>query len=69
MTTRESTAQEKEVFSYLNELRKSGTTNMYGASVYVEGEFGLSSKESKELVVLWMENFNDKGNYEIITIK
>ena len=63
---RETTEFEKEVFMYLNALRKSGITNMFGAGLYVKDEFGISSRESTNLLLLWMKNFNDEGNYETI---
>lgn len=67
---RKSTEQEKEVFNYLNELRESGDTNMFGARPYVMAEFPyLSPNEAKEILSLWMSNFSQEGNYEEITDK
>jgi hypothetical protein len=67
-TTRPTTETEKDVFMYLNLLRLSGVTNMYGASPYITKEFNTSSKESIALLSLWMKNFNEHGNYEQVKI-
>jgi hypothetical protein len=61
---RKTTNQEQEVLEFLNILRDSGATNMFGATPYIKDEFDLDSKESKRLLMLWMENFNDKGKYD-----
>jgi len=67
--TRPTTEIEKNVMTYLNDLRDSGVTNMFGASPYVVDEFGLNNKEARNLLVLWMENFNEEGNYENVKIR
>ena len=60
---RKTTDQEQEVLEFLNILRDSGATNMFGAVPYIKDEFELDSKESKRLLMLWMVNFNDEGEY------
>ena len=67
--TRPTTELEKDSLKYLNELRISGATNMWGASPYVEAEFSIERKESNRLLTLWMENFNEEGNYENVFLK
>jgi hypothetical protein len=44
---RKTTDQEQEVLEFLNMLRDSGATNMFGAVPYIKDEFELDSKESK----------------------
>lgn len=61
---RKTTKQEQEVLEYLNILRDSGATNMFGATPYIEDEFGIDRKESKRLLSLWMKNFNNEGKYD-----
>jgi len=61
---RKTTEQEQEVLEYLNMLRITGVTNMFGATPYIEDEFGLDKKESRRLLSLWMKNFNDEGKYD-----
>ena len=43
---------------FLEQLRRSGVTNMYGAAPYIEEEFGVSSKEAKSILIDWMRNYN-----------
>jgi hypothetical protein len=47
---------EQEVFEYLDELRESGATNMFGATAYIVGEFGIPTKEARELLMKWMKS-------------
>lgn len=42
------------VFQYLNRLRESGVTNMFGAAPYVQDEFGVSATEARGYVARWM---------------
>lgn len=60
---RKTTDKEQEVLEFLNMLRDSGATNMFGAVPYIKDEFELDSKEAKRLLMLWMANFNDEGEY------
>lgn len=48
---------------FLEELRKSGVTNMYGAAPYLQDEFGLSRREAREILADWMQNYDPK-DYE-----
>ena len=55
------TEMDKEtVFEYLDDLRESGVTNMYGAGPYVQREFGLGRRKTEDLVVEWMETFEER---------
>ena len=60
---RKTTDKEQEVLEFLNILRDLGATNMFGAVPYIKDEFELDSKEAKRLLMLWMANFNDEGEY------
>lgn len=50
-------------FEFLEDLRKTGLTNMFGARPYLQTAFpDLSDKEAKEILVKWMESYRiDKG--------
>ena len=63
---RQATDTELEALHYLNRLRLSGTTNMFVAVPYVEAELGVTRQEAARLLALWMENFNEDGNYEML---
>lgn len=64
---RKATDVEKRVFQFLNELRESGVTNMFGAASFIREEFeDIGEIESRQLLCCWMSNFNDEGDYEMI---
>jgi hypothetical protein len=44
-------------FSFLDDLRDSGVTNMFGAGLYLQREFGISKRESYEILEAWMKSF------------
>ena len=47
-------------YKYLEELRKSGVTNMYGASPFLESEFAeLTEKDANDILVTWMTNYSE----------
>lgn len=52
---------EIEYFNYLNDLRDSGVTNMYGATPYLEKDFGLDKQKARKFLSTWMKNFNEEG--------
>lgn len=48
------------MLTYLDELRESGRTNMWGACPYLEGVFGLNRKDSNAVLGYWMETFSER---------
>ena len=48
---------DKEYSDYLESLRQSGVTNMFGAGVYLENEFGLSKKDARNVLIEWMQSY------------
>ena len=42
---------------FLDDLQESGDCNMFGAGRYLEYEFNINRRESKEIVLYWMESF------------
>jgi hypothetical protein len=49
----------QEHLEYLDELRESGETNMFGARPYLINEFGLDKREAAEILSYWMKSFGD----------
>ena len=47
----------KQCFTFLDVLRESGVTNMFGAPMYLVQEFNLSMFEAKKITREWMEQF------------
>jgi hypothetical protein len=54
----------EEHLVYLDNLRESGDTNMFGAGPYVEGVFGVSKKEAREIVGYWMKSFSERHPHD-----
>lgn len=50
-----------EHLEYLDELRESGITNMMGAGPYVINRFSVSRKEAQDIVIYWMESFEERN--------
>ena len=48
----------KKTWLYLEWLRRSEQTNMYGAVPYLMEEFWFDEKEAKKVLIEWMENYN-----------
>lgn len=46
-----------DVLDYLDDLRESGATNMFGAGPYVQKKFGVGQKEAHSLLGYWMDTF------------
>ena len=44
-------------FKYLEELKESGQTNMFGARPYLMARFGLDKKEAGEILSAWMKSY------------
>ena len=53
----EYTDLEIECFDYLEELRQSGVTNMYGARPYLMDAFDLDKREAGRILSLWMKDY------------
>lgn len=51
--------REQKYFDYLEALRQSGDTNMYGASPYLMHAFGLNDKEAVAVLSKWMKLHSD----------
>jgi hypothetical protein len=50
------TVDKIRVFEYLESLRESGITNMFGAAPYIERVFDVPRKEAVSLLIEWMES-------------
>ena len=50
-----------EHLSYLDDLRDSGVTNMFGAGEYLEDEFMMDSGKARETLSYWMKTFSERN--------
>ena len=49
-----------DVFIFLEELRQSGVTNMFGALPYLEREFpDMDKRRLKKLLMFYFQNYNN----------
>lgn len=48
---------------FLEQLRRSGATNMYGAAPYLQKAFGVSHDRAVKILADWMRNYNP-ADYE-----
>ena len=54
-------------YIYLESLRQSGVTNMFGASPYLEQARGLSSSEAMKVLSSWMKHYSALKEDGVIT--
>lgn len=50
----------EQVFDFLDDLRESGLTNMFGARPYVMKAFKIKSHEAGSLVQEWIRTFSQR---------
>ena len=43
---------------YLENLRRSGVVNMFGATPYIMDEFDVDKKEARTILMNWINNYN-----------
>jgi hypothetical protein len=46
-------------FTFLDNLRESGITNMFGAGPYLADAFDIPKSDANKIVSTWMETFSD----------
>jgi hypothetical protein len=47
-------------FEFLDDLRESGTVNMFGASVDLREEFNLDKQEARKILSKWMTSYDER---------
>lgn len=50
----------EEVYNFLDNLRDSGITNMFGAVPFISEMFEVSSETAKQLLKSWMETYSER---------
>ena len=55
MTT--SLPTQSQVNNFLNALRSSGVTNMFGATPYIQKKFNVTKYDAQRFLIKWMESF------------
>ena len=49
-----------EHLEYLDELRESGVTNMYGSPGFIDERFQVTKQVANEIVGYWMKSFGER---------
>ncbi len=49
-----------ELLDYLDDLRDSGVTNMFGAGAYLEAEFDMTQRDARTVLFYWMRTFGER---------
>jgi len=49
----------RDEFRFLNRLRASGVTNMFGATPYITEAFDLSTNDARKVLTDWMQWVNE----------
>ena len=58
---------QRDVNIFLDVVRSSGVTNMYGAGSYIEEHFNVSKYEARDFLMEWMSTFGERRlNGEVI---
>tara|TARA_R110001599_G_C12106052_1_gene647509 strand:- start:622 stop:819 length:198 start_codon:yes stop_codon:yes gene_type:complete len=58
-----------EYYQYLELLRQSGITNMFGAAPHLGTAFGLNPREARKVLGSWMENYDLLISNKIIKVE
>ncbi len=59
MSTQKDIEEMAEYFSYLDELRESGVTNMFGAGFFLQEHFEMTKANSHKVLSAWMQSFGN----------
>ena len=51
---------QEQVNIFLDMLRESGVTNMFGASPYIREEFEVTRYDANRFLTKWMETFSER---------
>jgi len=54
----------KDMHTFLDALRDSGVTNMFGAAPYLQKEFGIDQKSARQVLANWMQSFSENLEYK-----
>lgn len=50
----------EEHLRFLDALRESGKTNMFGAAPFVQKRFKCSTEDARTITIYWMESFSER---------
>lgn len=50
----------EDYLEFLDDLRESGATNMFGAASWLENNYGISRDLAKQVLLYWMDTFGKR---------
>jgi hypothetical protein len=53
-----------EYLVYLDSVRESGVTNMFGAAQYLVAQFNMPRADARAVLAHWMETFSERHQEE-----
>lgn len=53
---------QKQVDKFLDDLRNTGVTNMYGATPYIQDIFGINRYDAQRFLIKWMETSKERNS-------
>ena len=51
---------EDEHLVYLDALRESGETNMFGATPYIADKFDIDERSAKKILLYWIRSYSER---------
>ena len=51
---------DEKYYEFLDGLRESGVTNMFGATPFLQEEFLVGKEQARKILVDWMETFGER---------
>ena len=60
MTIERPAIVEDEHLEYLDDLRESGATNMFGARPYLMDAFEMNGADARTILLYWMKSFSER---------
>jgi len=54
---------QEQANKFLNWLRESGKTNMFGATPYLQKQFKINRYDAQRFLINWMDNFDKEETH------
>lgn len=51
-----------EYFAFLDALRETGVTNMFGAAPYLVEVYDMDKRKARDVLLAWMQSKQEKAN-------
>jgi hypothetical protein len=51
----------EDIFAFLDNVRESGSINMFGAAPVLQEVFGLERRDARDMLLEWMDTFAERN--------